>query len=105
MSYTDFLAKLENLQYQIQNENTGTAEELSEKLCVSRRTLFYYIELLKDRGYKIEFCKVRIIYFCHMTLFYSHSSSIVMRLYAWGFIYSCFLSLLIRNRAIERVRC
>ena len=63
MSYADFLAKLEKLECQIKNENTGTAEELAEKLCVSRRTFFNYIELLKDRGYKVKFCRYRKTYF------------------------------------------
>lgn len=43
MSYIDFLAKLDRLQYLIGNEKTGTADELAEKMKLSRRSLFYYL--------------------------------------------------------------
>lgn len=63
MSYTDFLTKLDSLQYLIENENTGTAEELAKKMKLSRRSLFYYFDVLKDRGFNIKFCRHRKTYF------------------------------------------
>jgi hypothetical protein len=63
MSYTDFLRKMDNLKCQIERESTGTAEELAEKLCFSRRTLFNYFDILKEEGYNIKFSRYRNTYF------------------------------------------
>ncbi|MCF8360953.1 MAG: helix-turn-helix domain-containing protein [Prolixibacteraceae bacterium] len=63
MSYSEFLMKLESLESQIKIENTGTAEELASKLGLSRRTVFNYLELLKDKGYNIEFCRYKRTYY------------------------------------------
>lgn len=59
MNYIEFLQKVEKLKRQIEFENTGTAEELARKLCFSRRTLFNYLDLLKDEGHFIKFCRTR----------------------------------------------
>jgi hypothetical protein len=59
MSYIEFLQKIEKLKRQIERENTGTAEELAERLCFSRRTLFNYLDLLKDEGHSIKYCRTR----------------------------------------------
>jgi predicted DNA-binding transcriptional regulator YafY len=63
MNYTEFLKKMENLKSQIERENTGTAEELAQKLCFSRRTLFNYFDLLKDKGCNIKFSRYRNTYY------------------------------------------
>lgn len=67
MSYKDFLEKLEYLKRCIEAERTGTADELAQKLEVSRRTLFNYFALLQDEHCCIKFCRQRkTYYFCHM---------------------------------------
>lgn len=59
MNYKEFIEKREALTRLIKSERTGTAEELSDRLCFSRRTLFNYIDLLKDGGLNIKFCRYR----------------------------------------------
>ncbi len=63
MSYSDFLSKLERLELHVKNEKTGTAEDLADKLGISRRALFNYLAILRDKGSKIDFCKIRKTYF------------------------------------------
>lgn len=63
MNYADFLRKIERLKQLIESEATGSSEKLSKKLCLSRRTLFNYFELLKDEGYSVKFCKFRKTYY------------------------------------------
>lgn len=63
MSYIDFLEKRETLKRLIELEKTGTAEELANRLCFSRRTLFNYLDLLENEGFLIEFCRVRKTYY------------------------------------------
>jgi len=63
MSYIDFLEKRETLKRLIESEKTGTAEELATNLCFSRRTLFNYLDLLKEEGMDIKFCRHRKTYY------------------------------------------
>jgi predicted DNA-binding transcriptional regulator YafY len=63
MSYSDFLRNIENLENQIKLEHTGTAEELADKLCFSRRTLFNYFDLLEEKGLRVKFCRFRKTYY------------------------------------------
>jgi biotin operon repressor len=63
MSYKDFLEKRETLLRHIKVERTGNAEQLANKLGFSRRTLFNYMDLLKDEGLNIKFCRTRVTYF------------------------------------------
>lgn len=63
MSYQKFLDSLEYLKILIEKENTGSTNELAFKLGVSRRTLFNYIEILKNQGFNIKFCRYRQTYY------------------------------------------
>ncbi|MGF7138640.1 hypothetical protein [Roseimarinus sediminis] len=63
MNYIEFLTRKERLKALIDLEHTGTAEEVAEKLCFSRRTLFNYLEILRCEGYEIKYCKYRRTYF------------------------------------------
>ncbi len=63
MNFSDFTKKREYLKKLITKENTGTATELAAKLQFSRRTLFNYLNLLREEGYKIDFCRHRRTYF------------------------------------------
>lgn len=53
----DFLAEL------IEKENTGNPDDLSERICVSLRTLYRYLDCLKDMGYRFSFCSRRKTYY------------------------------------------
>jgi biotin operon repressor len=64
MSYREFLEKRETLLRQIKVEHTGNAEQLANKLGFSRRTLFNYMDLLKDEGLNIKFCRIRRTFYC-----------------------------------------
>ena len=55
MAYESYCRKMESLHHYIKRECTGNADELAGKIGVSRRTLFYYLETLRDEGYLIEF--------------------------------------------------
>jgi predicted DNA-binding transcriptional regulator YafY len=57
MSYHDYYKKLSALIELIEKQNTGDANVLAEKLQVSRRTLFRYLEELRDYGADITFSK------------------------------------------------
>lgn len=50
--------RIERLIRLINYSDTGTAEELAKKLCVSRRTIFNDLEFMKRKGYQIVFCRV-----------------------------------------------
>ncbi|HPR31107.1 MAG TPA: HTH domain-containing protein [Prolixibacteraceae bacterium] len=63
MSYVDAIRKLDVLERQIEQERTGNAEELSGRLRFSRRTLFNYFDLLKEKGYTIKYCRRRNTYY------------------------------------------
>jgi len=55
MSFEDQIARIENLISLIDSTKTGTADELAERLGVSRRTIFKDLEYLRGRGLKIVF--------------------------------------------------
>jgi predicted DNA-binding transcriptional regulator YafY len=55
MSFEDQTARIEGLISLIGSTNSGTADELAERLGVSRRTIFNDLEYLRVRGLKIEF--------------------------------------------------
>jgi len=63
MAYDDYCRKMERLKYLIKREYTGNADELAEKLGVSRRTAFNYLETLRDEGVVIKFSKFRGTYY------------------------------------------
>ena len=63
MAYEDYRRRMERLQEYIRRECTGDVDELSGKLGVSRRTLFYYIEILRDTGLVIKFSRSRNTYY------------------------------------------
>lgn len=56
MSFEEQSARIERLIGMIERTDIGTAEELAQKLGVSRRTVFNDIEFLKGKGNAIIFC-------------------------------------------------
>lgn len=63
MSYAKYVHRIENLKYQIRRECTGNAEKFAEKLGISRRTLFRYLETLRDEGFVFKYDRYRKTYF------------------------------------------
>ena len=55
MSFANQTVRIERLIGLIDSSNTGTAEELAKKLCVSRRTIFKDLEFLRNKGPQITF--------------------------------------------------
>ncbi len=63
MRFVDKKQKLDYLFELIDNDNTGTADELCKKICVSKRTFVRYLQDLRDLGYQIGFCTQRKTYY------------------------------------------
>lgn len=57
MSNQNHYLKIHQLLDILESNCPGTSDEIAEKLNVSRRTLFRYLEELRDRGAIIEYCK------------------------------------------------
>lgn len=55
--------KLELLLSLIKQENTGNANQLSNRLCVAKPTIEKYLALLREDGYKISYCTQRKTYY------------------------------------------
>jgi biotin operon repressor len=63
MKYSAYYHRYCKIQKLIFSENTGNTDEFAEKLGVSRRSLFYYLEELRDLGLQFEYCKKRKTYY------------------------------------------
>lgn len=53
------LKHLQRIDHLIRIRGTGSAGELAEKLGISRRNVYYYLDLMKDYGAPIKFCHSR----------------------------------------------
>lgn len=53
----DFIEKVERLDRLIRQGSTGTAEELAQKLGISKRSVFNYLKWMKDREAPIAFSR------------------------------------------------
>lgn len=56
----EFIRQIERLQLMnklIREQRTGSPEDLAERLGVSRRQLYVYLEYLKDMGVEIQFSR------------------------------------------------
>ena len=58
-----YFNRLEYLDNLIRLGATGTPCDLAAKLSVSKRTVFEYIDILKDLGADIKYCRVRQSYY------------------------------------------
>lgn len=58
MNTEEQAVRIERLIRLINYSDTGTAEELAKKLCVSRLTILNDLEFMKRKGYQIVFCHV-----------------------------------------------
>lgn len=63
MKFIEKTQKFHYLLELIKAGDTGTAKELSEKICVSPRTLRRYFEFLRAEGYSISYCTLRKSYY------------------------------------------
>ncbi len=63
MRFIDKKQKLDYLIELIKKENTGTAKELADRLCVSLPTIENYMSILREEGYKISYCTLRRTYY------------------------------------------
>lgn len=52
-----FLSRLQNLDRLIRIKATGTPQQLADKLSISERTLYETLELMKDLGAPIKYCR------------------------------------------------
>lgn len=53
------LKHLQRIDYLIRIKGTGSARELADKLGISRRNVYYYLDLMKNHGAPIRFCHSR----------------------------------------------
>lgn len=63
MKYTTKKQKIDFLLELIIKGNAGTADELSNRLCMHKRTLYRYINELRELNYKISYCRLRKTYY------------------------------------------
>ena len=63
MGYLEQKQKLESLHYFIKSQSAVNVKALTNKLDVSRRTVLRMVEVLRNTGVDIKFCKKRKVYF------------------------------------------
>jgi len=71
----EFLQKtkiIERVDQLIKLKSTGTADDLSKRLCVSRRSVYNILELMRNMGAPIEYCQIS------RTYYYSHQCDLVI---------------------------
>lgn len=63
MNFIDKKQKLDYLIVLITNEHTGSADELSKNICVSKPTLMRYLSDLRKLDNTIGYCRYRRSYY------------------------------------------
>ena len=63
MTRFEFLEKLAILSKLIAQGQTGTPEEIAERLCISRSTLYEIIDELKLRGIEVKYSRSRCTFY------------------------------------------
>lgn len=63
MRFLDQLRVIKRLHHLISIKGTGNSYELSEKLDISRATMFRYMEVLTSLGADIQYCPKRKSYY------------------------------------------
>jgi len=59
----DILYRLKHIDSLIRIKGTGTPDQLAQRLGMSRRSLFDYLNLMKDYGAPIKYCSQRQSYY------------------------------------------
>ncbi|MBK6267410.1 HTH domain-containing protein [Marivirga sp. S37H4] len=70
MRYLNYFQRIQLLHKLIKRRNTGKADELCTRLNISRRTLFLYLELFRDHGANIKFCRKTNTYYYEEEFFF-----------------------------------
>jgi predicted DNA-binding transcriptional regulator YafY len=63
MNFTSKTELINYLLHLIANEGTGNTKQLCERLCISQRTLFRYLEELRIMGHPISYCRQQQTYY------------------------------------------
>lgn len=63
MKFPDKKKKLDYLAELIESEQTGCPQKLAQRICVSRRTLFRYLDDLQAIGFELSYCFKRETYY------------------------------------------
>ncbi|SEB94743.1 HTH domain-containing protein [Tenacibaculum sp. MAR_2009_124] len=63
MEFLQKIQVIERVDRLIKLKSTGTADDLSRRLCVSRRSVYNILELMKSMGAPIEYCQITKTYY------------------------------------------
>lgn len=63
MKHLKYLERYQKMRTLIIHERTGTSEEFAEKIGISRRMLFNYLDDLRDMGLEMAYCRRRNTYY------------------------------------------
>jgi len=63
MGFIDQLRRLDRLDALIRRRSTGNAQQLSQKMEVSERTVYNLLRLLRNLGADIEYCQEKNSYY------------------------------------------
>lgn len=63
MEFIKKIEAIERVDGLIKLKSTGTANDLSKRLCVSRRSVYNILELMRNMGAPIEYCQIRRTYY------------------------------------------
>jgi predicted DNA-binding transcriptional regulator YafY len=63
MQIMKYIARLKRLDQMIRIKATGTPKELAQKLEISERSVYHYIELLREFDAPVEYCPHRRTYY------------------------------------------
>lgn len=63
MQFEKYVNRMQYLQELIEKQGTGAPKELANRLGISERMLYRYIDTLKEGQKRIQFCRKRKSYF------------------------------------------
>lgn len=63
MDFRQKIKVIERVDGLIKLKSTGTADDLSRRLCISRRSVYNILELMKSMGAPIEYCQITRTYY------------------------------------------
>ncbi len=72
MEFLQKIQVIERVDNLIKLKSTGTADDLSRRLCISRRSVYNILELMRKMDAPIEYCHTR------RTYYYSHQCNLVI---------------------------
>lgn len=63
MAIENYFERLKRIDSLIRRQATGTPEELASKLGIAKRTLFEYLQFIKQEGAEFEYSRTRQSYY------------------------------------------